>query len=164
MLEFNDPRWATLTHAYGSAANIPSLLTKATEDMRPGHQPGTTWFELWSALCHQGDTYTGSYAAVPHLVALAPEYLNRKQYDPLFLAACIELARLEGRGPAIPGELTPAYSEAIDRGRDLAQESIASAWDADSEAAIRASAAAFAGDIAGARAILDADLEEDGEA
>jgi hypothetical protein len=26
------------------------------------------YFSLWSALCHQGDVYTASYAAVPYLV------------------------------------------------------------------------------------------------
>ena len=160
MLAFDDPQWAILTHAYGPAADIPPLLAKAEEDTGTGNEPGSTWFDLWSALCHQGDTYTASYAAVPHLLALAPGHLKRKCYDPLFLAACIELARLEGRGPVIPPQLASAYSEAISRGRALAQATLTSAWDEDSEAAIRASAAALGGDIAGARAILDADLEE----
>ena len=161
MLELDDPRWATLTHAYGRAADIPALLAKAGEDTRPGHEPGSTWFDLWSALCHQGDTYTASYAAVPYLIALAPGHLKHKRYDPLFLAACIELARLEGRGPTIPSQLRASYTEALDRGRALAQENVTAAWDKDSEAALRASAAALAGDAAGARTILDADLEED---
>jgi hypothetical protein len=161
MLELDDPRWATLSHAYGRAVDIPPLLASAGEDTRPGHQPGSTWFDLWSALCHQGDTYTASYAAVPHLVALAPRDLGQKRYDPLLLAACIELARLEGRGPAIPPDLASAYREAIDRARSLAQTHVNSAWDVNSEAAIRASAAALGGDVAGARALLDADLQED---
>ena len=161
MLELDDSRWATLTHAYGHAADIPPLLAKAGEDTRPGHEPGSTWFDLWSALCHQGDTYTASYAAVPHLIALAPGHLERKRYDPLFLTACIELARLEGRGPAIPSQLATSYTEALARGWALAQAHVGSAWDEDSEAALRASAAALGGDAAGARAILDADLEDD---
>jgi hypothetical protein len=160
MLPLDDPQWSTLTHAYGPAADIPTLLAKARKDTRPGHEPGSTWFDLWSALCHQGDTYTASYAAVPHLVALAPSHLKQKRYDPLFLAACIELARLEGRGPAIPPQLGPSYTEAIDRGRALAQTNLISAWDEDSEIALRASAAALGGDVASARALLDADLEK----
>ena len=164
MLELDDPRWATLSHAYGQAADIPHLLAGADEDARPGHQPGSTWFDLWSALCHQGDTYTASYAAVPHLVALAPGHLERKRYDPLLLAACIELARLEGRGPAIPQELASAYRDSIEQARSLAHRHLEAAWDADSRAAIAASAAALDGDVAGARAILDADLQEDDQA
>ena len=26
---------------------------------------------LWSSLCHEGDVYTASYAAVPHIVQMA---------------------------------------------------------------------------------------------
>src|SRR5512143_3932378 len=161
MLAFDDPQWATLTHAYGPAADIPPLLAKAREDTGSGSEPGSTWFDLWSALCHQGDTYTASYAAVPHLLALAPGHLKRQCYDPLFLAACIELARLEGRGPVIPPELASSYTEALARGLVLAQTHVALAWGEDSEAARRASAAALGGDATGARATLDADLEED---
>jgi hypothetical protein len=160
MLSLKDPRWTTLSHAYGSASGIPDLLARAAQDFRPGHEQGTAWFDLWSALCHQGDTYTASYAALPHLVALAPGHLQRKRYDPLFLSACIELARLGGRGPEIPPELAGPYQQSVVEARALAEANLASAWDSDSEAAIRASALALAGDIQGANAILDADGEE----
>jgi hypothetical protein len=160
MLALSDSRWSSYTHAYGPADDIPALLSRAQDDTGPGHKPGTAWFDLWSALCHQGDTYTASYAAVPHLVQLAADHLKRQGYDPLFLTACIELARLEGRGPPIPPALAGAYREAIHRARELAEASILSTWNADADEAIRASAAALSGDIAGARAILDADLDE----
>jgi hypothetical protein len=90
---------------------------------------------------------------------MAHAHLQRKRYDPIFLSACIELARLEGRGPAIPADLTAAYRHAVAMARTLAEESVSSAWDSDSDAALRASAAALAGDIQGAHLILDADDE-----
>jgi hypothetical protein len=93
-----------LSHASGPAKDIPSLLTRAAHDVRPGYQQDSTWFDLWSALCHQDDIYTASYAAVPHLIALAAGHLQRRNYDPLLLSASIELARLEGRGPEIPSD------------------------------------------------------------
>ena len=161
MLAINDPRWATLRHAYGHAADIPALLSRAGEDARPGHQAGTTWFNLWSALCHQGDAYTASYAAVPHLVRMASVCLERQQYDPLFLTACIELARLEDRGPLIPTDLAPSYRASIEEARSIAEAHLGSGWDPDSEVALRASAAALAGNASAARAMLDA---EDGSA
>jgi len=161
MLALSDARWSSFTHAYGPAEDIPALLSRARDDTGQANTPGTAWFDLWSALCHQGDTYTASYAAVPHLVQLAPDQLKRQRYDALFLTACVELARLEGRGPSIPPALAGAYREAIHRARELAEASILSAWNADADAAIRASAAALSGDIAGARAILDADLDQD---
>jgi len=97
---------------------------------------------------------------VPHLVQFAPDHLKRHRYDPLLLTACIELARLEDRGPPIPPALTAAYREAIHRARELAEANFLSAWNADADAAIRASAAALSGDIVGARTILDADLDQ----
>jgi hypothetical protein len=160
MLALDDPRWTAMSHAYGPAVDIPDLLTKARHDFRPGHQAESTWFALWSALCHQGDAYTASYAALPHLIAMAPAHLERKRYDPIFLSACIELARLEGRGPAIPADLMSSYEEAVASARTLAVESVSSAWDSDSDVALRASAAALARDIPRARSILDADDEE----
>jgi hypothetical protein len=159
MLGLDDPRWATLSHAYGRAGGIPALLRNARQDFRPGHLQESTWFDLWSALCHQGDAYTASYAAVPHLVALASDHLDRQRYDPLFLTACIELARLEGRGPQVPSELAASYQDAVEEARVLAETNLPRAWDADAEAAIRASAAALAGNAVGARALLDADDE-----
>jgi len=161
MLALDDPRWATLSHAYGRAEDIPVLLNRAENDLRPGHQRESTWFDLWSALCHQGDTYTASYAAVPHLVRLVSGHLKHQRYDPLYLVACIELARLEGRGPAIPPQLVDSYRESIDRAKSLAEAHVATAWDRDSEIAIRASAAALAGDANTARAMLDADDDEE---
>ena len=160
MLELDDPRWGTLSHAYGLASDIPSLLTRARDESRPGHQSDSAWFDLWSALCHQDDVYSASYAVVPHLVGLARRHLARQQYDALLLCACIELARLEGRGPAIPLELASEYEDAIAQACLLAQTHLSLAWNADADAAIRASAAALRGDVAEARAILDADAEE----
>jgi hypothetical protein len=157
MLPLDDQRWKTLSHAYGPATDIPALLGRAAHDMRPGHKPGSTWFDLWSALCHQGDTYTASYAAAPHLIALAPAHLQHNRYDPLFLTACIELARLEGRGPAIPEDLGDGYRAAIEHGRALASAYVSRAWDHDASVAIEASAAAMAGDKQRARELLDGD-------
>src|SRR5512134_567683 len=101
MRPLSDPGWAELRHAYGSAANLPALLQQAAVDPRPGHHPNSAWFALWSALCHQGDAYTASLAAVPHLVAMIPGGLKQQQYDAVLLVASIEQARLEGRAPPL---------------------------------------------------------------
>jgi hypothetical protein len=161
MLTLTSPRWADLNHAYGPAGDIPDLLVRAAVEPRPGHHPESAWFALWSALCHEGDVYTASYAAVPHLVPLVAAQLAARRYDALLLAASIELARFEGTGPALPGDLAEAYKAAVGRGRDLVAGT--QPWDADSQVAIEGSAAAFRGDAAAARAIFDADLEEEAD-
>jgi len=157
VLTLNDPRWANLSTAYGSAVDLPNLLILAAEDFRPGHAEQSTWFALWSALCHQGDVYTASYAAVPHLVGLATAHLQRRHHDALHLAASIELSRLQGRGPAVPDDLSASYYQAVAVGRRLAERGVSAAWDRNSERVLLGSLAAFSGDIASALAILDPD-------
>ena len=113
MLSLNDRvSWSALSDAYGSATAIPSLLIEAEvlpEDTG-GNEP---YFSLWSALCHQGDVYTASYAALPHLVRIVDENPNRFRWTLLALVEAIESARLQGRGPAITDHLREAYKTAI---------------------------------------------------
>lgn len=152
--------WATLTHAYGTAENVPALLAQAETDTRGGHVSGSTWFSLWSALCHQGDTYSASYAAVPFLVRLAelPQY--QSQYDPLLLAASIEVSRVEGRGPeGFPADTVVAYRAALRRGLELAQQALKAPLDSASRRAYRGCVAVFFGQILTARNIWDEESE-----
>jgi hypothetical protein len=151
-----EPRWDSLHHAYGPASDIPSKLARAATEFRPGHQPDSVWFELWSALCHQGDVYTASYAAVPSLIRIAESPDFRARYDPLLLAASVELARLEGCGPDLPDELVVSYRRALSRGLELATAALEnSGLDEESIRAYRACVAAFHGRPFIARNILD---------
>jgi len=147
--------WPALSHAYGPAADIPALLVMAETDTRGGHISGSTWFDLWSALCHQGDAYSASYAAVPFLIRIAelPAYGDR--YDPLLLAASIEVSRLEGRGPALSGDLEETYGAAMQRGGELAARALAQPLNVDSHRAFEGCGAAFGGDHEVARSIWD---------
>src|SRR5262245_40964279 len=144
--------WASLEHAYGPAADIPSLLAAAAVDPRPGQEPGP-WFDLWSSLCHQGDAYSASLVAVPLLIRLAPSQLAQRRYDALLLAACIEKARLEGRAPEIPANFRDQYVAAIADGLTVAESALPCAWNRDAELALRGSIAAFRGDLAAAQAL-----------
>ena len=159
MLSLSDAKWSELRHAYGAAGDVPELLALAATDPRPGHHRESAWFDLWSALCHQGDAYSASLAALPHLIALASESLARHSYEPLLLAASIEQARLEGRSPPVPADLASDYNTAIERGRQLAEQAVAGAWNEDARVALAGSLAVFRGDLAGAQAIFGADLE-----
>ena len=161
MLSLSDPKWAQLHHAYGAAADGPALLACAATERRPGHHRDSAWFELWSALCHQGDAYTASFAAVPHLVALVPEALARHSYEPLLLAGSIEQARLERRAPPVPEDLALGYTNAVEIARGLAQQALPRAWNEDVRTALAGSLAAFRGDLASARTIFEADLESE---
>jgi hypothetical protein len=162
MISLSDPLWQALRHAYGSARDIPPLLSRAALDTSPGHVEGGAWFDLWSALCHQGDAYTASYAAVPHLADIAHSRRgDPSQFDPLFLVACIELARLEGQGPDLTDDLASAYTTALQKTLAMTEEALLRPWDEEFREGLRAGRLALAGNCEGARAILDADLEAD---
>jgi hypothetical protein len=116
MIELRDPRWQTLSHAYGSAADIPDLLRQLDGATGPkiGHE-SEPWFSLWSSLCHQGDVYDASYAALPHIVEIACNAKEAIDFSFFQLPAAIEIARNSGNGPPVPTDLTEAYSEAVSR-------------------------------------------------
>ncbi|MET7533353.1 hypothetical protein [Streptomyces goshikiensis] len=76
--------WSRLTHAYGSAEDIPALLERIASDPASEH-----WNDLWSALCHQGTVYSASFAALPWLVGVASTGNREQAVDALNLAGAI---------------------------------------------------------------------------
>ena len=92
MLDLGSIRWNELTHAYGNAGDIPKLLEQAAKWPLAEKYQDEPYFSLWSSLCHQGDAYSASYAAVPHLASFcdaeAPKKVNE---NILHLIVCIEI-------------------------------------------------------------------------
>lgn len=91
-LPLNSPIWSELDHAYGKADDIPALLqelSKKSDFDDPNCEP---MFALWSSLCHQGDVYTASFAAFPHLVEIASNKVPSDMGHILMLAAAIAAA------------------------------------------------------------------------
>ena len=105
--------WSTLDHAYGRADDIPKLLLTVEADASPktsyDQEP---WFSLWSALCHQGDVFSASFAAVPHLLRIAKTAVGPCAWDLLGLPVSIELARVRS-GQKVPTELAADYQLAL---------------------------------------------------
>ena len=58
--------WSELTHAYGSAEDVPGLFARLG-----GTEDDEVWQELWGSLCHQGSVYDASWAALPVLTDIA---------------------------------------------------------------------------------------------
>lgn len=157
----SDIEWSELHDAYGPATRVPQLLERARVDLRSGHHSRSAWFDLWSGLCHQGDIYTASYAALPALVDIAADRAGSPhQFDPLFLVACIELARLEGRGPTPPVGMERPYSDAVQRAVGIMVEAIADPLYQDFPdylEALKAGLLALQGDGLRARQLLDSE-------
>ena len=147
--------WSRLRHAYGRATDVPALLARARNAPPPSSYQDEPWFTLWSALYHQDDIYSASYAAVPELVAMASDCGPKIAAESLFLAASIELRRNEQGAPEVPGDLVAGYSQALVTARPLATQLAERTPDEDGKLAV--AAAVFSGDLKRARTLLDAD-------
>ncbi len=105
--------WSQLTHAYGTAEDIPALLDRLATD-----PDDAGWSDLWSALCHQGTTYPASYAALPRLADLAG------RPEPIYAGQAVALA---GAIVADFEEALTEHAEAVERLRHKAIELLPSA-------------------------------------
>ncbi len=160
MIPLNDAKWATLTHAYGSAADIPSLLGKAATFPPDTGNNAEPYFTLWSSLCHQGDVYPASYAAVPHFASMLEANPQSAPWSILQLIVCIEIARSKNRGPALTDDLSSSYVEALKRLPKTVAEMSCQTWDEGFTRIAASAIAAAKGQVALAEAIMELEPEQ----
>ncbi|MGF1631701.1 MAG: hypothetical protein ACFCUT_19675 [Kiloniellaceae bacterium] len=145
MLPLDSPRWSELTHAYGTAEDVPGML-KAAAPLPPYRSyKDEPYFSLWSALCHQGDIYSASYAALPHLVEIVRTNTDRLSVSLLSLIAAVESARVQGKGPAIPDYLSDGYQAVLTSLPSFAAQLVNAAQDEEACRAVLAVLAAAKG-------------------
>jgi len=129
MLSLDSPKWTLLTHAYGSATDIPALL-RQLEFLPASKGVSEPWFSLWSSLAHQGDVYPASFAAVPHVVRIlssAPTKADSSYFQfPAWVEICRQMNSVE-----VPEELMPAYLSALAELPSLVAAASTRDWDAD---------------------------------
>ena len=160
MISLDSERWASLSHAYGEASDIPQLLRDlAALPAEVAGDQTEPYFSLWSALCHQGDVYSASFAAVPHIVALMEREPLRTPMTLHLMIACVEIARAKGRGPQVPADLLEPYLDALRKVPAVVGASSAQQWDHWYCGAALASVAAAMGHPQCAEAVLELDPE-----
>lgn len=160
MLSLDDPRWRELRHAYGDAANVPTLLKALAASPGPALGPNDQpWFDLWSCLCHQGDVYTASYAAVPHIVEIARVATSPVDFSFFQFPAAVEVARQTGRGPEISPALADEYHRAISQLMDNVSLHRNEKWDQTMLLSVLAAQAVVKGHVDVAEAILNLDSD-----
>jgi hypothetical protein len=113
MLELSSLRWSELSDAYGSAAKIPELLRQLS-DFPDDDGSSEPWFGLWSALAHQGDVYSSSFAAVPHVIAAIASSPGRVTDVYFHFPAWVEICRHKN-GVDVPNELVQDYFDSLSR-------------------------------------------------
>src|SRR5437016_5183146 len=103
MLSLDSPRWRELRHAYGPAVDTPALLAELRAYPRCEGEK-EPWWSIWSSLAHQGDVYSASFAAVPHVVAALATNPLRCDSSYIHLPAWVEICRVKNN-TLIPAEI-----------------------------------------------------------
>ncbi|MFI7299341.1 hypothetical protein [Streptomyces sp. NPDC050121] len=93
--------WSQLRHAYGPADDIPGLFAR----LEGGPGDREIWHALWSSLCHQGDVYGASFAALPVLMDIAAGRAAGDRDEAVGLAGCIVAEADEGLRARYAGEI-----------------------------------------------------------
>ncbi len=153
MLSLQSPRWNELQHAYGRAGDIPALLLQLREcpESSGRNEP---WFTLWSALAHQGDVYSASFAAVPHVIASlasAPTLVDESYFQ---FPAWVEICRARS-AKEIPDDLKEGYFAALGRLPEIVAKTATRPWTPEYAACALAAISAAKGHHALAEAILE---------
>jgi hypothetical protein len=157
MLSLDDPRWAELTHAYGPASDVPALLRRL-EPLASSNGTDEPWFSLWSSLAHQGDVYSASFAAVPHVVRVLS--INPLEADHAFFQfpAWVEICR-QRTSVAMPNDLAPDYFAALASLPSLVGAAASREWDATFLSCALSAVAAAKGFGIVAEAVMELDPE-----
>jgi hypothetical protein len=113
MLSLDSPRWRELQHAYGSASDIPDLL-RQLDSFPSSSSSKEPWFSIWSALAHQGDVYSASFAAVPHVIRFLSIAPAKAPEDYFHFPTWVEICR-HRKNISVPSDLLHEYTEALAR-------------------------------------------------
>jgi hypothetical protein len=159
MLALDSEKWGELDHAYGSASDIPALLKKLPEAPVREQYDAEPWFSLWSAICHQCDVYTASYAAMPYVISAAAERRPEDRAEYFLMAGTIESMRHRSVSPEIPVELNDAYEAAVAAAIPLVLESLVVEKDEGWFKAMLSALAAFRGFPELSAAVVDLERE-----
>jgi hypothetical protein len=153
MLSLDSPLWNKLQHAYGVASDTPELL-RQLQSLPESSGESEPWFSLWSSLAHQGDVYSASFAAVPHIInalASAPATASSTYFQ---FPAWVEICRKNQDMP-VPPELETAYFSALARLPGLVAAAAQRPWDAEFTACALSAIAA----VKGSHRVAEATME-----
>ena len=152
MLSLDSPKWSELEHAFGSANDIPTLLRHLEENPSIDGKD-EPWFSLFSSLVHQGDIYSASFAAVPHVVRIFSQTPTQVGSSCLKFLAYVEISRQDKSVP-IPAELETEYLSALKQLPYLVAQASEREWTADFLTSALSAIAAAKGFGKFARAIM----------
>jgi hypothetical protein len=154
MLGLDSARWAELRTAYGAAEGVPGMLRDLDSVTNPGDWREEPWFSIWSGLAHQGDVYSASFAAVPHVVRVLESAPDRAGPNYFHFPAWVEICRQRSEEP-IPEDLRDAYAKALAKLPTLAAAAAGRPWDEQMLRSVLAAVAVTKGAVDFAEAVLE---------
>lgn len=158
MLSLDSPQWGVLRHAYGTASDIPELLRRLYDVSACDPGEDEPWATLWSSLAHQGDVYSATFAAVPHVVAALADDPIRAGSEYFQFPAWVECCRLR-KNVSIPDDRVLAYKRALSRLPQLVADASKRPWNDGFMQCALAAIAAAKGEVAIAEAVLELDSD-----
>ena len=129
MLSLDSQKWSELQHAYGNASDIPNLL-RQLETLPSSDGDKEPWFSIWSALAHQGDVYSASFAAVPHVIHALKQSPAKADFTYFQFPAWVEACR-QRNSVEIPTDLKADYFAALSELPSLVAVSAGREWDSN---------------------------------
>jgi hypothetical protein len=157
MLSLDSHEWSELEHAYGAASDTPGLL-RQLETLPTSEGEKEPWFSLWSSLAHQGDVYSASFAAVPHVVRCLSTAPTKADFSFFQFPAWVEICRQKNATP-IPKDLESPYFTALQQLPSLVADAADRDWDAGFLSCALSAVAAAKGFGSVAEAVLEINPE-----
>ena len=162
MISLRDSRWHELRHAYGEATDIPALLEAIERDPSKSDSREGPWFDLWSALYHQGDIYPASFAAVPHVVRILALVPNKACFDFFLFPASVEVKRYRSR-VTVSADLASPYRDSLVQLPAIAAAASQRDWSGSLGRSILAAVAASKEQYSAAELLLEIEEADDSE-
>ncbi|MDB4878712.1 MAG: hypothetical protein JWL60_158 [Gemmatimonadetes bacterium] len=127
MLRLDSPRWHELHQAYGTAEDVPRLIT-ALAAMPHEDARAEVWFALWRMLWRPERVFDAAYAAVPHLLDLAATEELGERVQAIHLVVRVELLRRGPTAPPVPADLLEPYAAAVEALPDAVHGCTGAPW------------------------------------
>jgi len=129
MLSLDSPKWSELQHAYGNASDIPDFLRRLKK-LPSSEDDKEPWFTIWSSLAHQGNVYSASFAAVPHVIQALKQAPAKADFTYFQFPAWVEVCR-QKNSVEIPTELKADYFSALSELPSLVAAAAEREWDSN---------------------------------
>ena len=130
MLALDDPLWSALHHAFGTAEDIPRLLS-ALATIEGERERAELWLGLWATLAQDGPGLSASYAAVPHVLAMSEGRAEEEKVQALHFAATVEMNRHLPGAASIHERVVEDYAAAIESLPRRVMELVDAPWPGD---------------------------------